>query len=51
MIVDQLAGAVKRARSYLMAFFDYNRDYIDGCEVLYIDFPAKYIYKRELKIW
>ena len=48
---DQLAGAAERARSHLMAFFDYNRDYTDGREVLYIDFLATYVYKQELKTW
>ncbi len=48
---DQLVNAVERAKSYLITFFDYNQNYTDNREIFYIDFPATYVYKRELKTW
>src|SRR6266536_548984 len=34
-----------------MAFFDYNRDYIDGRYLLYHEFPAHYVYNKKEKAW
>ncbi len=48
---DQLTGVIERIKSYLIMFFDYNWDYMDSCEVLYINFLVIYVYKQELKTW
>ncbi len=45
MIADQFINVIECVKSYLIAFFDYNWDYIDSRKILYIDFPAIYVYK------
>src|SRR6266536_872086 len=34
-----------------MAFFDYNRDYVDGRYLLYYEFPTHYVYNKKEKAW
>jgi hypothetical protein len=42
---ETLEQRAERARTTLMAFFDYNRDHEDGKHLLYHEFPSRYVFR------
>jgi hypothetical protein len=42
---EALEERAERARTTLMAFFDYNRDHEDGRHLLYHEFPSHYVFR------
>src|SRR6266498_4744680 len=47
----ELRQRAKESRLNLIAFFDYNRDHVDGRYLLYHEFPVYYVYNKKEKAW
>ena len=48
---EQIQERMGSARSTLMAFFEYNRLNEDGWQLLYHEFPTKYVFDKKERIW
>lgn len=44
MTEEKIQTKIDRSHSTLMAFFDYNAEYLNGCHLLYQEFPEYYMF-------
>ena len=44
MTEEKIQAKMDRSHSTLMAFFDYNVEHLNGCHLLYQEFPEYYVF-------